>query len=111
MANKIMLILIRNIYESYTLQMLHSISETTTNSAHQWNYVVLQMSILPSNTDNMGFDLLRIISSGKRPAHIAGSIPHVSPHGEVASLLIIVQGLDDHRHNCNIVSDVLMMMP
>ena len=47
----------------------------------------------------MWFNLLWIVSTGKRPADKAGRITYMSSYREVTALLVKVQRLHNHRNN------------
>lgn len=55
---------------------------------------------LPCNLSDIWLEFLGFISSGKGPAHVAGSVTHSGTNTAGSPLLLISQRLDDERYNC-----------
>lgn len=55
---------------------------------------------LPGDLRDIGLELFGFISPGERPAHVAGSVPHIGPNAARAPLFLVGQGFDNEWHNC-----------
>lgn len=61
---------------------------------------------LPGNLRDKRLELFGFISSGERPAHIAGSVTHIGANAARSPLLLIGQGFDDERHDCRQTAEI-----
>lgn len=55
---------------------------------------------LPGNLSDKRLELFRFISPGKGPAHVTGGVAHIGADAAGSPLLLVGQGLDDERHDC-----------
>lgn len=61
---------------------------------------------LPGNLSDERLQLFGFVSSGERPAHVAGSVTHIGTNTARSPLFLVGQGFDDEWHNCRQTTEI-----